>query len=647
MTRTIPRRLLLLFLAASALAMEMEMGMEMGEETMTPTASRIDAAHKNRTPSSYAATLTPTPTPTPHEPKHVHGLPILQQQLTPNERAYWEAYSTTTFFNLPPESPRSQKQVAKIHTWLVALVTCVGYPVALMLGHVAWKNVTRTDALVNSDDMNNHDTSTSTSTSTTPPPRHFLKFCHAALTTANVSSLILAIVLLSGFSDPAVQYPKNAYRRTCIVVAAVSILHLLATVVRYLGFVKNARNKALASPQTSHVPLENYEMVASNERHHSQSSHDSELTAATSASSHTASSHGKPAARQGSPLDTDSGFDYSPHTDLEMHRRSLAALSANQLPVAARIASVVLNFTSWPLFILLAIHCVIGIAVGNLFGRGLRVFNLLAHWIKGGVFVTLGIVSLARYCGCGVNKGWAWNKTTVQMHPTSAVQNWRHMVLPNGSMITMEFIESFLIFFYGSTNVFLEHLSNVDGQWHAKDLQHVSIAFMFIGCGLCGLIVEYKLSDWRKSQSVDESLGPLTTGTPGYTLNPFPAFTIFWTGILMSQHAQASVTSTNIHVQWGYLLSYGSFFRILTFLLLVWKPNQDNKPSRPFTELIASFCLLCGGLIFMESTDQVVEALEYRGLTSMFTFNLSVGFVTLFMAWEMILLLWKDCLEKR
>nr|AAT93375.1 YCR062W [Saccharomyces cerevisiae] len=114
----------------------------------------------------------------------------------------------------------------------------------------------------------------------------------------------------------------------------------------------------------------------------------------------------------------------------------------------------------------------------------------------------------------------------------------------------------------------------------------------------------------------------------------------------MSQHAQSSQFSTTIHTQWGYLLSYGSFFRLLTFLILFLVPNTNSAASKPFTELITSFCLLCGGLVFMESTDQSIEAMEYRGFTPMFTFNLSVGFVSLLMAWEMILFIWKDWLIK-
>ena len=81
-------------------------------------------------------------------------------------------------------------------------------------------------------------------------------------------------------------------------------------------------------------------------------------------------------------------------------------------------------------------------------------------------------------------------------------------------------------------------------------------------------------------------------------------------------------------------------------LILFLVPNTNSAASKPFTELITSFCLLCGGLVFMESTDQSIEAMEYRGFTPMFTFNLSVGFVSLLMAWEMILFIWKDWLIK-
>lgn len=71
------------------------------------------------------------------------------------------------------------------------------------------------------------------------------------------------------------------------------------------------------------------------------------------------------------------------------------------------------------------------------------------------------------------------------------------------------------------------------------------------------------------------------------------------------------------------------------------------RPGRPLTELVTSFCLLCGGLVFMESTDQVIEAMEYRGLTPMFTLNMSVGCTALLMAWIMVLFSFKEMLKKK
>lgn len=47
-----------------------------------------------------------------------------------------------------------------------------------------------------------------------------------------------------------------------------------------------------------------------------------------------------------------------------------------------------------------------------------------------------------------------------------------------------EFVESFLIFFYGSTNVFLEHLAAWGSAWSPQDLEHISITIMFFGGGL-------------------------------------------------------------------------------------------------------------------------------------------------------------------
>ena len=48
----------------------------------------------------------------------------------------------------------------------------------------------------------------------------------------------------------------------------------------------------------------------------------------------------------------------------------------------------------------------------------------------------------------------------------------------------MEGVESSLIFIYGISNVFLEHLSAWGEAWIAQDFEHVAISVLFIGGGL-------------------------------------------------------------------------------------------------------------------------------------------------------------------
>lgn len=623
-------------LCSRAVAMAMDMDMDMDME---------DAARSGSGSAAAAATTSDLSqiTPVPHEPKHLHGQPILDTQLTPAERLYWESYNTTTFFT----TSLGNRRAFWYHCFSLAATTLVAYPASLVLRSVRsnW---------------------------------YLPALCvHVALV---VSSLIALSVFASSF--PESWYPGSVYPKLSLAVLIATLVHFGAAVITQAARWVAGDDELDAYFGTDFIPLHDFDAGAGEPAPIGSPAIGGAEGAASVASPTTATATLFDAAAKphdaddpkGKYRDDSNSFELGDGFPRDFEQRAedsagmalrhksrtstrrdhfLGKVFAQPLVKAAadkfgRVFAVVYSALNYPLLLLLAADCVTGFAVGNLLGKGLRVFNLLAHWIKGGVFVVLGVVSLARYCGFGVARGWAWNKSIVFKNQIES-GSWVGRVMPHGT-VTMEGIESALIFLYGSTNVFLEHLSNQDGKWAAKDLQHVSIAFMYIGCGLCGLIAEHKLSDWRFNHVLTHThISPevIHAGSPGYSPNPFPAFTIFWTGILMSQHAQASATSTTIHVQWGYLLSYGSFFRLITFVLLMLVPNKNLNPSRPFTELVTSFCLLCGGLIFMESTDQVVEALEFRGFTSMFTFNLSVGFTALFMAWEMMLFLWLDWLKER
>lgn len=86
-----------------------------------------------------------------------------------------------------------------------------------------------------------------------------------------------------------------------------------------------------------------------------------------------------------------------------------------------------------------------------------------------------------------------------------------------------------------------------------------------------------------------------------FSINPIPALVILLLGIMMSSHTQEEMISAMVHKQWGNLLTGASFARGFTYVLLYLKPPKSVLPSRPPTELLASFGLISGGIIFMAS----------------------------------------------
>ncbi|KAK6205555.1 uncharacterized protein RJT21DRAFT_4896 [Scheffersomyces amazonensis] len=589
--------------------------------------------------------------PIPHVMKHPHGLPILETSLLPEERLFWEAYNTTTYYN----APSKHRAALYAHIIFALLTMVVIYPISLLFNNLKFNT------------------------------------WYLISLTAHTGCILVSLLNYSIFINSIESlYPGNAYNSMSWILLFSTVIQYVAALINFGYKYLNNEWNSVTSSQTSGAstpdhffPFEDYD----DDNHSDYSSpaitlYDLSRQGTTTNSFELNSddhSNGQNMTSTNSMLLPDNHhLDHSPST---IRSKTIVSkvftLSIFQHISSSiyKVANVTFNLLNWGHFFYFLVYIPTGVATFALYGKGQTVFNLLAHFIKGGVFFSYGVLSLARYSGAFQSKGWAWNHKFI--NESSVVSSYWNKIQGRG-LCTMEMIESGLILFYGSTNIFLEHLSDAGQEWSPKDLQHVSIAFIYIGAGLCGVITEFKLATWRYEKSIEnlqnferytsidnqiqsnvskpgkksksilsKVSSRIMKASPGFSPNPFPVVTIYWTGILMSSHQQASSLSTEIHVQWGQLFLMGCIFRFLTYILVLLTPPSTKsltKPSRPITELVVSFSLLCGGLVFMESTDPVVLSFEYYGFTSMFTLNLSLGFIMLFMSWEMSLFAFKDWL---
>ncbi|KAF2201873.1 integral membrane protein [Delitschia confertaspora ATCC 74209] len=278
--------------------------------------------------------------------------------------------------------------------------------------------------------------------------------------------------------------------------------------------------------------------------------------------------------------------------------------------------------------------------------RGNHIFNILAHYIKGSIFLGYGLLTLGRWMGAFADFGWAWN-----VKPPKEVVGRRRAAVPSA-----EFTESFVIFLYGCTNVFLEHLAAWGGAWTAQDLEHVSISVMFFGGGLLGMIIESRrirellnssvvLSQPASHYHMDDSWQ--APKSYRFSLNPMPALVILLLGKMMGSHHQSSMLSTMVHKQWGNMFMGFALARAVTYIMMYLSPPTSFLPSRPPSEILTAFCLVAGGITFMVSNKDTVAALESYDLDAMFTFTVTVGFTALLLAWTTVLIAIKGWAARR
>lgn len=100
-----------------------------------------------------------------------------------------------------------------------------------------------------------------------------------------------------------------------------------------------------------------------------------------------------------------------------------------------------------------------------------------------------------------------------------------------------------------------------------------------------------------------------------FSSNPIPALIILFLGIMMGGHTQSSGTGTMVHKQWGDLLFGAACARMLTYVIMWVKPPTSVHPSRPPTELLASFGLIAGGIIFMYSVSVPISSSSFHEMS--------------------------------
>ncbi|TIA93216.1 hypothetical protein E3P81_01032 [Wallemia ichthyophaga] len=234
----------------------------------------------------------------------------------------------------------------------------------------------------------------------------------------------------------------------------------------------------------------------------------------------------------------------------------------------------------------------------------------LAHLIKGGIFFGYGLLTFGRYCGAYADIGWAWNLT-----PRRSLRNWK------ARCVSAEFVECLVIFTYGCTNTFMERFGAKAGDpWSMKQVQHASIAVMFFFVGGLGLLIELR--------SVRRLFGSYRPDQPNP--NPFPALAIGITGFAMASHHQEYAFAVSQHALFGNFLALFALCRCSTYALTYLSPITSERPTKPVTELLASFFLSAGGIAFMFSIEQFTFAAYRRGFAHlMFLLNLVISLTAL------------------
>ncbi|KAH9062182.1 hypothetical protein EDB87DRAFT_1559375 [Lactarius vividus] len=312
---------------------------------------------------------------------------------------------------------------------------------------------------------------------------------------------------------------------------------------------------------------------------------------------------------------------------------------ANNIPLSRRLGKLVFATSERTLVLAGFAQLMHGVVIYTGGCRENYLNGCLAHIIKGGIFWCYGLFTFARFLGSFSELGWAWNRA------------------PTGQHVSAEFVESFVIFFYGITNTWMERFGALPGDpYTTKQIQHISIAVMFWFAGLIGMGLESRrLRRWLAAVSTASFMASnrnsdavAEPASYGASFNPFPALVIGVTGAAMSAHFQRYLFQVQIHALWGYCLTGFAFLRCLTYFFVWLSPPRSILPSRPPSEALASFFLACGGLIFIMSDEEITFAAMRRGYDDVMMFlNVAVATTCFAFCWTVLVVSFKGWLKSR
>ncbi|KIX04360.1 uncharacterized protein Z518_05228 [Rhinocladiella mackenziei CBS 650.93] len=187
--------------------------------------------------------------------------------------------------------------------------------------------------------------------------------------------------------------------------------------------------------------------------------------------------------------------------------------------------------------------------------------------------------------------------------------------------------------------MFMEHITGWGGRWTASDLEHVSIAIMFFGAGLCGLLIESPtIRSLLNARATEQSPREADSDDNSVRANPLPALTLLLLGLVISSHHQDSELAVKVHYQFGMFLIGFAACRLLTYVLWYSSPPKSSLPSRPLSKFMGAFCAMAAGLTFLAAARDVLQLLDAHDIMVTLVFAISASLTLFLMSWTLVLL---------